>query len=199
MSRRQPKFIKANGKLQRSDVSLTREVASTLVHMILQGQTIFPQEGYLDIIGESGQTQKLLTTTINKWITRENIIPETGRTLREVLNQARADYRTKLRGEKQELMLEQAETKLNRSLALRTTVPIRDMFGKLVYNADGKVARRESVGMLRAQIEAAKYVTERLDPKRYGRVDKTENKHLIFNLADLRRYKDEKDKAGAQP
>ncbi len=67
------------------------------------------------------------------------------------------------------------------------------MFGQLVRNEDGSIARRENHNVLRIQMDTAKYVTERLDPDRYGKVDKTENKHLHFSLADLRRAKQEQE------
>lgn len=193
--RKKHKVVKPNGSIQRADTSLSRPIAIALMQMILSGESLFPSQGYLQLdIGEEKPVE-LLCSTLNSWVSRDNVIPETGKTLREFLNDARREYRNIKREQQQQNLLDEAEGEFRRIMAMRSSQPVRNMFGQLVYDdkSKTKLARRENVGILRLKIEAAKYLTERLDPQRYGKVEKTENKHLVFSLADLRRAKQQQD------
>lgn len=193
------KIYKENQQVQRSDIQLTKAIAITLVRKIFSGETLFPPEGYsiLTIEGASGEeTQvKLLNTTLNKWVSRENVLPN-GNSLRGVLNKARTDYRAKKREELKDKLVNDAEAVLNRTLNIRSNVPVRNMWGKLIKNEDGSIARRENPDLLRVKVDIAKYVTERLDPTRYGKLERGEHKHLTFSLSDLRRYVEKSEKVG---
>ena len=193
-----PTILKADGSKQRSDIILTDKVAGALVQKVFSGQNLFIKDQDIEItyIGEEGEeiTEKLSQNTVHSWIKRNNVVPTTGETLRDLLNRAREDYRTTIRKKRQDMLVESAEQRMSRVMNLRTTVPIRNMFGQIVKNEDGSIARRENHNVLRIQMDTAKYVTERLDPARYGRVERTENKHLIFSLADLRKSKQQGEK-----
>jgi len=187
---------KENGKVQYSNTGLSLPIARTLVQMVLSGQSLYPKTGEIEVMileGEEEKPLKLKTYQIDAWCRRGNVIPETGETLREVLDKAREEKRRIDRERRHTALLDKAEEKMTRTMNLRTTVPIRNMFGQIVKNEDGSVARRENHNVLRIQMDTAKYVTERLDPDRYSRVDKSENKHLHFSLADLRKAKQEQE------
>lgn len=190
-----PTVYKQNGAVQRADIALSQKVAGALVQKVLAGENLFPPTGVLELIykGENGEEvlDILSCNTLHSWIKRGNVVPETGEPIRALLDKARADFRTKKREQRQQALVDAAEEKMSRVMNLRTTVPIRNMFGQIVKNEDGSIARRENHNVLRIQMDTAKYVTERLDPARYGKVERTENKHLIFSLADLRKARRE--------
>lgn len=185
-----PTVYKQSGKPQRVDVLLSKEIATALSRKVRAGEPLFTSQGAvgeLELILEGGEVLAIQRNTINAWITRGNVVPETGEPLREILDKAREGFRNSQREKRQKALVDMAEQKMTRTMNLRTTVPIRNMFGQIVKNEDGSVARRENHNVLRIQMDTAKFVTERLDPARYGKVEKTENKHLVFSLADLRR------------
>ncbi len=195
---KKPVAVKQNGSIQRADVTLTPEIACALVQKILSGETIYPPSCKLELLVEKPEGEEtiiLSTNTLARWVERGNVIPGSGNELKAVLNKARADYRTRKREELKDKLLGDAERELNRTLNIRTNIPVRDMFGKTIKNPDGSLVRKENANLLRIKLDAVKYVTERLDPDTYGKVEKTENKHLVFSLADLRRAKQERDNA----
>lgn len=189
--------IKQNGSIQRGGVLLTQEIAGALVQKVLLGETLYPSEGKLELLVEDGGEERTLIlscNTIHAWVKRGNVIPGSGNELRAVLNKAREDYRTRKREELKDKILGDAERELNRTLNIRSNIPVRDKFGKVVTNPDGSYVRKENANLLRIKVDTAKYVTERLDPNTWGKTEKTESKHLVFSLADLRRAKEERDR-----
>ncbi len=191
MSVNTPVAIKENGKPQRADVLLSKEVAGALVQRILAGKTIFPPEGRIAITlgeGEGRETFVLSTNTIHNWIKRSNVVPETGMTLRSVLDKARLEKRTRDRERRQENMLRLAEEKMERTLKIRTNLPVIGMFG-VIKDERGNIVRKENSQLLKVQMDTAQFLAERLNPERYGKVEKGEHKHLVFSLADLREAK----------
>lgn len=189
--------LKQNSSRQRGDVLLTKEIAGALVQRVLSGETLFPPEGRLELITGSGEGERtfiLSCNTLHAWVKRGNVIPETGNELRVVLDRAREDYRTRKREELKDKLLEDAERELNRTLNIRSNIPVRDKFGKVMTNLDGSYVRKENANLLRIKLDTAKYVAERLDSDTWGKAGKTENTHLVFSLSDLRRAKEERDK-----
>lgn len=191
---KRPIVIKENGRKQRGDVALTKEVTSLLVQKIFLGESLFTStgaSGYITFDREEGQEPlQLAKATLNTWIKRNSVIPETGQTLRRVLDEAREKYRTMEREKLHKNLLNKVEHELSRTMQLRTNVPVVGMFG-LIKDKDGNVVRKENHNLLRVKMDTAKFLAEALDPARYGK--KTDNKHLVmtFSLADLRRVKEE--------
>ena len=185
------RIYKKNNKLQRSDTSIDKNVVATLTKMIFSGKTIFPKEGYVPIENEEGEiVREVRVTTIKKWIERNNVIPETGMVLRDVLNDARLEFRRKERERKQKEMIEEAEASLHRTIRLRTNVPVVGMFG-IVKDDKGNIVRKENSQLLKVKMDTAQFLLERLDPEKYGKKETTTNKHLVMSLSDLRRAKEE--------
>lgn len=194
-----PAIIKKNWTRQRSDVTLSKELASALVRLVNSGQALSSSSGRIEVMLPSAEGYKayiLSAHTINSWIKRGNVIPETGETLSDVLDKAREDYRTKRIEDRRKKIVDEAEARLHRTLRIRTNVPIRDMFGKTIVREDGSLVRRENPALLRTQLDAVKFALERLNPDRYGKREKTEDKPLAFSLSDLRRAKEERDAQG---
>lgn len=136
-----------------------------------------------------GTTCKLSVNTLEMWITRRNVVPETGETLRDVLDKARETYRMeKYKAEQKQLLLD-AQREIKRTLNLRTNLVARTMFGEVIKNEDGSIVRKENAQLLKVKMSTAHFVAERLDPETYGEKTQTKNEHLVFSLNDLRRAK----------
>lgn len=191
-----PATIKGNYTRQRSDVSLSKEVASALVQWILTGKSLFPSSGKIEIVLQVDAGYKaciLSSNTVNSWVKRGTIIPETGETLRDVLDEARETYRTRKIENKKKEMLRNLEKQFHRTIRLRTNLPLRDMTGKVVQREDGSIVRQENAELLRAKMKMAMFLAERLMPEVYGKKVNVESKQLAFSLSDLRRAKEERD------
>lgn len=191
---------KTNGKLQRRDNALTREVTGALVHLIKSGKTLFPKGGILTICleGEDGQ-EKLVNiscSTIHSWVKRGCVVPETGESLRHLLNQARIDYRTKKREETRERLSAESEKHIEEVLGLKSLEPRVTMSGKLVTDAEGNPVMKHNIEILKIKTDVAKFATERLMPEVYGKADKNKQKVAVFDLAELRRAHDEMERQG---
>lgn len=190
-----PTIIKKNLARQRADVSLTKELASALVRLVLSGKSIFPLMGVLEVVlsGDDGyKTYCISTNTINSWVKRGNVIPETGETLRDVLDKARETYRTNQIEQRRVKMVEEAEKRMHRVLKLRTNQPVIGVRG-VIRDENGDIVRRENVSLLRTQMDTARFVTERLASEHYSKAKKEESNTPAFSLSALRRYKEERD------
>ena len=190
-------ILKKNSEIQRSDITLTLDVASALVHMILSGQTIHPKSGLIEYYSVSNEGEetlvKIKVNTVMSWVKRDNVIPETGETLRDVLDRARQTYRTEKEEKKRGKLISDAERVLKRTLNLQTNKPAIGMFG-VIKDKEGNVVKKEDTKLLKIKVDVAKYVTERLKSDKWGKIEKSENKHLVaFSLADLRKAKQEKE------
>lgn len=186
------KTLKANGMKQRRDVSLSTPLINALVQRVLSGQTLYPQGGLEVCIpeGENGsKCFKISRGTLNSWITRGNVVPETGEPLKAILDKARESYRINTLIEKEQELIRQAEEQLYRVVKARTKVPIRSITGEVVREADGSIAYREDPQLLRSTIKAAIYILERLDPQKWGRETKS-TPDSTWSLNELRAIKD---------
>lgn len=191
-----PVILKKNLARQRSDVALSKEVASALVQLILSGKTLFPPSGKIEIVltREEGYKAIILSTnTLNSWVKRGTVIPETGETLRDVLDKAREDYRTKKIEDRKKEMLRKLEAQFHRTIRLRTNLPVCDRLGKIVQRDDGSLLRQENAELLRVKMKMAMFLAERLMPEVYGKKVKPESKQLAFSLSDLRRAREGRD------
>ncbi len=191
MKKQNPKIIKKNGALQRSDVKLSKDITGALVQLIFSGKTIYPSSGHVELDTGGEKPVLLSVNTLSAWVKRDNVIPETGKTLRNVLDEARVEYRTMIRGKRQENMLDNAEKTLGRINNLSSNLIQRNMFGKIILDEGGKPTRKENAKILSIKAKVAMFLTERLDPKRYARHDRVDNTHVIVSLAELRRAKQE--------
>lgn len=157
---------------QRSDVLLSKEIASALVQEILSGGTLFPSAGKVELIVPSVDDHKVLvlpSNTINSWIKRGNIIPETGEVLRDVLNDARKEYRTRKIEQKRSKMIEKLEDEFLRTLRIQTSSPIRDRQGNIIIDENGQPVNQENPKLLGIKMKNAMFLAERLMPEVYGK------------------------------
>lgn len=193
---RSPIVLKQNSSRQRGDVLLTKEIAGALVQRVLSGETLYPSEGRLELLtgDEEGERTIILScNTLHTWVKRGNVISETGKELRAVLDKAREDYRTRKAKEMDRERLAIIDAKLNRVISLRTKEPVIDALG-LVKDKNGNTVKKENPHLLRIQTDTVKWLAERLDPDRYGKVSKEVKPPLVFSLSELRRAAAEQDK-----
>lgn len=202
-------IIKEDGAKQRSDTALSEAIASTLVEKILAGESLHPESGKIELSIE-GRIVEVASGQLDMWLYRGNVIPETGRTLRDVLSEAREERKRKVREARQLEIIENGE------LALQELVKIPITSGKMittkykakrgkkgeapVYAPYGKVETEfEGVNpkLAEAKIKALTFGLERLDP-RYAAKSETKNMHMVFSLSDLRRAKERHDEAVAE-
>lgn len=186
-----PHIIKSNGRKQRENIALSLEVANAITDLILAGQKIYSKSGLEVIIKDEQGPEKTINIgagTINSWITRGNIIPETGETLRDVINRAREQYRIDRKQESHLNMVSWAEKEIRRTMLLRTNIPVRNHLGQVLKHEDGSYVRKENPALLRVKVETAKFILEKLEPETYGKKDHKQNQQQKWSLAELRRY-----------
>lgn len=188
------KVHKEDGRVQRSDYTLTKEVASSLVQLIFIGQNLFSGEDKDLTLYIEGKEKKITKYALNNWIRRRDVIMGTKKVLKDLLDEAKIQYRTKKREEKQDFMINEAETKLHRAVRVRTKSIVISKQGKIVLNDKGEPLMKEDAGLLAAQISASKFILERLDPKNYGAVERGEHKHVhtFVSLAELRKAREDR-------
>ena len=181
-------ILKADGSKQRADTLLSQAIALSLRDLILSGQTIYPHAAEkLSLAmwdGEEKTIVELGRSQISNWVQRGNVIPETGQSMRDFIEECREEKRV----QEHRAMVDQAEAQFKRTLHLDTLQPVVGKFGVMKDKETGEVIMRENTRLLEIQMKTAEFVTERLDPNHYGKVGKNENKHLhVFLLSDLRK------------
>ena len=184
-----PVVYKKNGVKQRSDIMLTKEIATTLREMVLSGKKIptrYPD--YVNINTIDGNVVKVQWCNVNKWVLSENVIPEPNVTFRSYMDEARREWKVVQERERDEKLRQDIERELRRTANLRTNVPVITMSGKEVTRPDGSKVRRENAKLLAVKMGTIQFLAERLDRKKYGKIDKTEHEHVVgFSLSDLRK------------
>ena len=193
-----PQIIKKNGAVQRSDVALTKEVVNALTRSVRESGSVITRadqaRGYVTVpTGEN--TLQIRVGTLQSWIARETVIPETGQILREVLDAAREEYRVNRRRQIDEAREEIIDKKFNRAISMRTKEPVVGMFGVVKDPTTGEPMYRENVKLLAEQMKNVRFLAERQFPERYGKVERGEHKHLVLSLSDLRKYEEARKKA----
>jgi len=180
-------IVKKNGVKQRSDLTLTKEIATTLREMVLAGESLYQKGGKINLFSKDGEKIALSVGTLNAWILRRNIVPGIGVSLKDYLDKTRVERRVIKMRKQQEEMWEKGQNNLEKALSMRTNLPVFNKFGQVVRDEDGNIVRRENPNLLKIQLDAAKFVLERLNSENYGKRTKIKDKHLAFSLADFRR------------
>lgn len=193
------KLYKENGAVQRSDNALTSEVAGALAQLVLSGEKLFPGKGttgHIELQVEGQEAPILLSrSTLKSWIQRGNVLSD-GNSLRDILDKAKEAHRARKRKEIDDMREEMIDAKFNRVLSMRTKEPVMGRAGVIKHPETGKPLMKENTNLLSEQMRNVRFLAERQFPDRYGKKDKTENKHLVFSLSDLRReYEAQKSRA----
>lgn len=192
-----PAIYKHPSASQRADLRLTPAIAGALAHYVISGQKLFPGEGTkgaIELWLEGKEAPILLSrSTLKSWIHRGNKLPD-GTSLRAFLERAKEIYRARKIEERRIGVLDRAEGELNRTLNIRSNIPLRNAAGQIVTREDGSIVRRENPQLLKIKVDASKFVLDRLDPEHWGKKERKKTKRLAFSLSDLRRYSEEMKK-----
>lgn len=187
-------------------ISLNKEIADTLVAKILRGEPLFTDEQYqkneaVEIPLQNGVFM-LKPATYRQWMSRRNKIPENGRTLYQVINDARFQYKLKKHEEDQKELVMRAQEFLKglQKLPLGTKT-VRKLRKYRVIDGDRKVQTHEEHEIIDTPVDprvvvakqkASEYVLDRLDEK-YQKNAADNNVNVMVNLGDLRRAKEERE------
>ncbi len=178
--------------VQRSDTALTEEIVRAIVQRIRNGKPITKRGRKTLLLDYAPGQQPVSVSTYTSWLRRGTtpLNSKENRSLRDIVDEARIEGRQRLHEE----MLRKAEEVLGSHLELKTGE-------KIVHkriNKDGKVELYNSTRLVPKLVDtkqrAAEFVAKKLDPQTYGDSVKTDNRHLIFSLSELRRYQEEKDR-----
>lgn len=201
-----PAIIKEDGAKQRTDVALTASIAGALRERVLAGKVVTANKRKdlaLTVTEEGRETALLLSTnTVAGWVKRDNVIPGLNRTLRDYLEEARAEFRANARAAIQEQIIENAEKGLDALVRMPTKAGKKTLTrfkysrnrkaffitSKMEEEYDGHDAK-----LLEVKAKSLMFGLERLDPNRYSTKVDVKNTHLIFNLGALRRVKERRD------
>lgn len=192
--------IKQNGAVQRSSVTLTKNICIAIRNHILAGKRFSRPEDKVEYIEIGDNGEEIIKTvgylTANAWISRGNVIPETGEVFRDLIDSYRKELRNLKREKRAEKLIDECEKQFHRTINLRTNLPVRNMFGQLITNDDGTLVRKENHNLLRVKMDTAKYITERLDPDKYAKRPENQNNVVFFDLGSLREAKERAEQEG---
>lgn len=193
-TRQKPNIYKTKSIKQRSDVVLNKKIAGALVQMILSGNNLFGREGKELGLRMDDELILISKNTVKSWISRGNVVPETGEILRDILERAKIEYRTNEREKRKSEMLAGVDRHFSRMLNLRTNRVKRNKNGEIIKDAEtGLPVKDEDVGLLKLKNDVARFIGEKLDPKTYGKIEQGE-KPNFFSLSDLRRISEERER-----
>lgn len=200
--------LKPTGALQRADTLLSLPIAEALRERIFSGEAVYPPKGQsMELeIGEEGAKSHIILThrQISHWITRGNVIPENGKTLRAFLDEARIQYREEKEAERRAQIREIAETRLLEitSIPLKTGADVlktyRKKDGAMVLTGE----EHQSYGAganpktLETVLKGVIFGLQTLAPEQYSPKSTVNSTNFhVFSFADLRKAKEERDQA----
>ena len=212
----QPKTIRRRGlatsstkKLQRSDCTLTKEIAVALAHRIEQQGKIFNRGEWtkkipLRLTLTNGEVVNIKVQVYNRWISKNTIPKGMEVPLRVVCDQARERFRD-IKFEKQRAkMVRQAERCLHYLLKMEPTTRAVNTRRKYKVNKEGKkilVEFNEDIQeqqndprMVAIKKSVAEFIPSKLSDA-YNPVQKSERKELHVSLKDLREQAEEEKKS----
>jgi len=192
-----PVVINRFGRIHHKNFTLTKEIAVALIQKVERGENLFSAKELLLTIPQKDGSEKtmiLRSATLHAWVSRYAVVPETGEMLRELLDQARAVFCNREREKRQERLINEAEKHFEYVAGVKTKEPVVGMFGLIKDKETGEVIMKENPSLLHEKTDVAKFALERLYPDRYGKVDRSMNKHLVFSLADLAKAVEEDER-----
>ena len=162
-------YIKKQNKAkQRQDITLNRETATALTQMALNGQSIFSKQAEKERYITLPDGSKIPYRTVNSWIQRRNVVPETGERLKDILKRAKEEYRRRAREQREEEILDQIEEKFSEILKINPYYPAKDKDGNVVYDKNGDIVYDVDANLLRTQLNAAKFIWDRIGPEKHN-------------------------------
>lgn len=174
-------------------VKLSKDIALAICNHILQGQSYTYREDKTIRLPELGIV--FPASTYDSWIFRENIVPDTNKTLRQMIAEARAKRQEIQRKKQNEAVI----LKSRKALEALIDMPIHNtsVMRTMKRGKEGKMKEVQrttikdiSAPLVSAKVRGLMYALERLDPD-YAKKDEVKHAHVVFSLADLRKHKEE--------
>lgn len=196
-------------QLNKGRSKLSHGVVNALVQVILTEGKLYSKKDRnkgIIISLDNGETFSIPTNTVQSWVRRDTLIPNTNTSVRDALNQARKEHsaltKERKREERRENILKKAETNLHRVSKIRTSEvqygkPIKDKEGNKLLKPlriddgteHGGIYRKQNPRLIGHVVKASQFILERLNSEEWGRKEKVENKSLIISLSELRKFK----------
>lgn len=186
-------------------ITLTKEVALAIAKKAYLGETYSFRDTksvHFQLEREEGVLEDIVITAgqYDTWINRERIIEGLGKSLKQVIEEARE----KRRREKHKAELDEIRESAKKSLQAILDLPIYDtsVMRHLKRDAKGKLresgrttVKQVSAPLVSAKMKGLTFALERLDTENFSRKDETKNTHIVgvFSLADLRQKSQEQE------
>lgn len=192
--------------------ALTFDIASALKKKILSGEALFKKDSPVvieietDTNGEiSSKTIAIPANTVMSWIKRNMVIPDTKKTLRDYLNEAREERSDALtKRQKQEI-----KHLAVRELVKMVTMPIESNRKEIIVNytkdkngddiEQGKAVRTtigDDTEKMRLKAKNLHYILDHLDDDFKKRDEKLDNKPFTFSFLALAEKEKEMIRSG---
>lgn len=184
----------------RTGVTLTKDIARSIVQAILSGERYYSDRDrkvYLQMPNESGEVEEFIfsANTYDNWIKRETEVPDTAKTLKSLIEEARDKRLAIQRKKSMKERILASERSLDQILALPIEYTRVDRVIKRDDNGKLKEVKRLtskdiSAPLVTAKVNGLKFALERLDPENYGEKAEVKHAHVVFSLADLRKHRE---------
>lgn len=194
-----------NRTVTRTGVTLTQDIARSIVQAILSGERYYSDKDrkvFIHVANSAGEVEEVVfsANTYDNWIKRETIVPDTPKTLKALIEEAREKRLAIQRKKNMKQRVLASERALDQLLALPIEYTRVDRVIKRDENGKLKEIKRLtskdiSAPLVTAKINGLKFALERLDPENYGDKSEVKHAHVIFSLADLRKHREEAKKA----
>lgn len=185
-----------NALSQRSDTALTQEIVGAILSRLRDGKPITKRGRKTLILDYAPGQDPVSVSTYTSWL-RRGTIPlnsKDNHSLYELVNKAREYGRARLHEE----LLRKAEAVLEDHLDINT----KERIVHKRINREGKVELKNGTRVVPKLVDtkqrAAEFVAKRLDRDTYGDSVRTDNRHLVFSLSELRRHKEQKEQMDSE-
>lgn len=192
------KFIKVETK-----TALTFDIANALKKKVLNGEAVFKRDSQiiLEVTEETEggiieKTIELSTNTVMSWVSRDMIIPETNKTLRTLLNEAREQRDNALTKRQKQIVKHLAMRELTRLINMPITSNKKEIVVNYIKDKNGKdievgkavkTTTGDDAEKMRLKVKNLHYMLDRLDDdfkKPTEKIEKVANPFSFLVLAN---------------
>ncbi len=173
-------------------VKLSKDIALAICKRILEGQPYSYREDKTVRLPELGIV--FPAGTYDSWLYREVIVPDTNKTLRQMIADARQKRQEIQRRKQNEAII----AKSRKALDALVDMPIHNtsVMRTMKRNKEGVMREMSrttikdiSAPLVHAKVKGLTFALERLDPD-YAKKDEVKHAHVVFSLADLRKHQE---------
>ena len=173
-------------------VKLSKDIALAICKRIMEGQSYHYRADKTIRLPELGIV--FPSGTYDSWLFREVIVPDTNKTLRQMILDAR-QKRLEIQRRKQN---QEVIEKSRKAIEALIDMPIHNtsVMREMKRDREGKMKEVKrttikdiSAPLVHAKVKGLTFALERLDPD-YAKKDEVKHAHVIFSLADLRKHQE---------